>query len=327
MDWAAIPDEDPEFQHRRGKATTEYDVVTALRDLGHTVSIVASHNDAGKLLADIQERQPDLVFNLTETFQESRLKDKNVAGLLEMIGIPFTGTGVTGLLLCRDKGLCKQLLALHHVRVPGFAVFPPGKAVRVRRKLQYPMVVKPMFADGSEGIANASLVSGEEQLRERVEFVHGNWQQTAIAEEFVDGRELYIGIIGNQRLTVLPPRELFFNDENQEGPVLATYKVKWDKGYQKKWQIKFGFANLDDATAARIGRVCRNVYHVLNLRDYGRIDLRLGKDSRLTVLEVNPNPDIAKDDEVAEAAKKVGISYSRLIDRILRMTQRRFGRG
>jgi D-alanine-D-alanine ligase len=185
------------------------------------------------------------------------------------------------------------------------------------------MVVKPMLADGSEGIAKASLVEDEEALRERVRFVHDRWSQPAIVEEYIEGRELYVGILGNSRLQVLPPRELFFRSDSGDGPVLATYRLKWDKAYRKKWEVKFGFSELDDAVLARIARVCRNVYRVLQLRDYGRIDLRLAPDNRIIVLEVNPNPDIAKDDEVALSAKKNGIAYETLIDRILRMTLRR----
>lgn len=324
MDWAAVPDEDPDFRTPSNESTTEYDVVAALRMLKHDVSVVAAHQDARQLLADLEERKPDIVFNLTESFQDNRDYDKNVAALLEMTGIPFTGTGTAGLMLCRDKGLSKQLLSHHRVRIPGFLVLPTGKRVHVPKRLQYPMVVKPMLADGSEGIANASLVGDEQALRERVGFVHERWSQPAIVEEYIEGRELYVGIIGNSRLRVLPPREIFFRSDSENGPVLATYRIKWDEKYRKKWEVKFGFAELEEPVMARVARVCRNVYRVLQLRDYGRIDLRLTPDNRIVVLEVNPNPDIAKDDEVAQSAKKAGISYTTLIDRVLRMTLRRF---
>ncbi|MDA0322071.1 MAG: ATP-grasp domain-containing protein [Verrucomicrobia bacterium] len=323
MDWAAIPDEDPDFRTPPKGSTTEYDVVAALRKLKHDVSVVAAHQDPAQLLSDLGDRKPDLVFNLTESFRDNRDYDKNITALLEMTGIPFTGTGTVGLMLCRDKGLSKQLLAHHRVRIPGFLILPSGKRVHVPARLQYPMVVKPMLADGSEGIANSSLVEDEESLRERVQFVHDRWSQPAIVEEYIGGRELYVGILGNSRLQVLPPRELFFRSDSDDGPVLATYRLKWDEAYRKKWEVTFGFAQLEDVVSKRVARICRKVYHVLQLRDYGRIDLRLTPDDRIVVLEVNPNPDIAKDDEVAQSARKNGITYTALVDRIVRMTMRR----
>jgi len=328
MDAACIPAEDPEFLLQDPKeVTTEYHVVGALRRLGHAVSILGVAHSVPDMLAPLVEKKPDLVFNLTEVFREKRRFDSNIAALLELMEIPFTGTGSTGLMLCRDKGLSKQLLSLHRIRVPGFASFPPGRPPAVPKLLRYPMVVKPAYADGSEGISNASLVSGEEALVERVRMVHERWQQPAIAEEYIEGRELYVGVVGNRRLSVFPPRELFLNQAEGQGPVLATYRVKWDEQYQEKWHIRFGFADLDETVLPRIARTCRNVFHILQLRDYARIDLRLTPENRLVILEVNPNPDIAYGEEVAEAAEKVGISYERLIARIVRHALRRYGNG
>ena len=159
------------------------------------------------LLASKQAIFPDLVFNLTEQFGGDRRFDKNIAALLEILDIPFTGSGATGLMLCRDKRLCKQLLSLHRIRVPGFAFLPLNRAVRVPKTLRYPLVVKPAFEDSSEGISNASLAANEEALRERVQFVHEGWQQAVIAEEYIEGRELYVSVLGNKRLVVLPIRE------------------------------------------------------------------------------------------------------------------------
>lgn len=324
VDLGAIPDSDPEFTGTAEKTSTEYHVITTLRDLGHNVSVLAAVPDVGAIANRVSEQKPDLVFNLTEEFGGDRRLDKNVAALLELVGAPFTGTGFTGLMLCRDKGLCKQLLGLHKIRVPGFVSLPRGRAVRVPKTLRYPLVVKPAFEDSSEGISNASLVTTEAGLKERTQFIHERWEQPAIAEEYVEGRELYVSLLGNKQLTVLPFRECLFKSNGNSGPLLATYRVKWNKEYREKWNIEFGFADLDPSVVKSIERVCKKVYRVLQMKDYGRIDLRLTPDNKLVVLEANPNPDIAYGEEVAEAAEKAGISYQKLIDRILHLALRRY---
>ena len=326
VDYATMPDEAPDFVGESLDQSTEYHVITTLRELGHEVSVLGVNDRVRPILDGLTEQQPDLVFNLTEQFRDRRRLDKNIAGLLEMLGVPFTGAGSAGMLLCRNKGLCKQVLGAHKIRVPGFAIFPPGKRVRVRKALKFPLVVKPLYEDGSEGISNASLVRDEPELGERASLIHERWKQPAIAEEYIAGRELYMGVLGNQRLTVLPPRELFFGNGDPGGPVLATYKVKWDKEYQERWKISFGFGELDADTFKKVARTCKRVYRLLQLQDFGRMDLRLTPEGQIAILEANPNPDIAYGEEVAEAAEKVGISYGELLDRIVRLALRRYGR-
>jgi D-alanine-D-alanine ligase len=184
--------------------------------------------------------------------------------------------------------------------------------------------VKPAFEDSSEGISNASIVENQDALVERVQFVHERWQQAAIAEEYIEGRELYVSILGNRRLCVLPIRECYFDPDEDKGPRLATYRVKWHKEYREKWNIEFGPAELETPVVRKIERVCKKVYKVLHLRDYGRIDLRLTADNKICILEANSNPDLAYGEEVAEAAEKFGISYEELIQRILRSALRRY---
>ncbi len=323
VDAAEIPDNDRDFTGVPEQPTTEYHVIQTLRDLQYNVSVLGAVNDIGAIAESLSRQNPDIVFNLTEAFAGDRRLDKNIAGLLEMVGIPFTGTGSTGLMLCRDKRLCKQLLSLHKIRVPGFISLARNRAVRIPQHLRYPLVVKPAFEDSSEGISNASLVDSEAELKERVHFVHERWRQPAIAEEYVEGRELYVSILGNNRLAVLPIRELLF-DSDGEGPQLATYRVKWSKEYRERWNIRFGFAELVPAIVESIERVCRKVYRVLHIRDYGRIDLRLTPDEKVVILEANANPDIAFGEEVADAAERAGISYAEFIDRILNLARRRY---
>jgi D-alanine-D-alanine ligase len=324
VDGSAVPENDPDFTGYPDIPTTEHHVIQTLRELQHEVSILPVGLDIAEIVSALTEHKPDLVFNLTEQFGGDRRFDKNIAALLEMLEIPFTGSGAMGLMLCRDKGLCKQLLSLHKIRVPGFAYFPVSRAVRVPKTVNYPVVVKPAFEDSSEGISNASLAANEQALRERVQFVRERWQQAVIAEEYIEGRELYVSVLGNKKLVVLPIRECLFNSDQAKGPQMATYRVKFNAEYRKKWNITFGFADLDPAIVRNLGRVCKRVYRVLQIRDYGRIDLRLTPDDKLVILEANPNPDIAYGEEFAESAHKAGISYEQLISRILRVALRRY---
>ncbi len=322
-DAGVIPGGDPQLEGDPEESITEYHVVEALRFLGHTVSVVGVHDDIGAIVDAITSQKPELVFNLTEQFSGLRYMDKNVAAVLEMMEIPFTGTGTVGMMLCRDKRLCKELLSHHRIRVPGFVSIPWGRRVRIGKSIRYPLVVKPALEDGSEGISNASLVWDESALMERAAFVHDRWEQDVIAEEYIEGRELYVSILGNKRLVVFPMRECFLNQQAEGGPNLATYRVKWNDAYRKKWGISFGYADVDAETEKRIGRVCKKIYRLLHLQDYGRIDLRLTPEGKLVILEANPNPGLAYGEEVAESAEKAGVTYEQLIDRIIRAALRR----
>lgn len=323
MDTTEIPADDPDFRREPSPPITEYHVIQALRNLNYNVSVVGAIDDTAELTGILNENKPNVVFNLTEQFSGDRRLDKNIVGLLEMLNIPYTGAEMMGLMLCRDKGLCKQLLSHHKIHIPGFVTLPPGRTVRIPKTLRYPLVVKPSFEDGSEGISNASLVSEQTTLMERASFVHQRWEQPAIAEEYIEGREFYVAVIGNKQLTVLPPRECFFKTDEDSGPLMLTYRAKWNEKYREKWNIRFGFAKLEDAVLKNIKNVCKKVYRILQLRDYGRIDLRLTSNNKIFILEANPNPDIGYGEEVAEAAAKAGISYENLIDRIVHMALRR----
>ena len=226
-------------------------------------------------------------------------------------------------MLCRDKRLCKQLLGVHKIRVPNFVSLPWNRKIRISKKIHYPLVVKPALADGSEGISNASLVFTEEALRQRADFIHARWDQDAIAEEYIDGRELYVTVLGNKQLKVFPARECLFGTDNENGPCLATYRVKWNDAYRQRWNINFGFAELDEETNKRIQRICKKAFRTLHLRDYARIDLRLRPDGKIYILEANPNPDLAYGEEVAEAAEKAGCTYGKLIAQIISQTLKR----
>ncbi|MDH4203146.1 MAG: ATP-grasp domain-containing protein [Phycisphaerae bacterium] len=323
VDAATVPADDPDFMAPEGKQITEYHVVETLRILGHQVSIIGVFDNLESIIRDLKEIKPDVVFNLTEQYSGQRLWDKNITAVLELLQVPFTGTATIGLMLCRDKRLCKQLLGLHRIRVPDFISLPWNRTPRVPKKIHYPLVVKPALADGSEGISNASLVFTEEALKERSLFIHERWQQDVIAEEYIEGREMYVTVLGNKRLTVFPPRECLFDFDSDEGPNLATYRVKWNDEYRERWGIHFGFTELDTETFKRIGHVCKKVFRILHLQDYARIDLRLRPDGKICILEVNPNPDLAFGEEVAEAAEKGGWPYEKLISQIIKQALQR----
>ncbi len=324
VDKWTIPSQDPNFEQMPKEPSTEHHVIQTLRGLGHNVSILGLGDDITIVVTTLSKDKPDIVFNLTEQLGGDRSMDMNIAAMLEMLNIPYTGSGPAGLMLSRDKRLCKELLTQHRIRVPGFLSIAQNQKVRIPKPLNYPLVVKPAFEDSSEGISNASLVNNESALLERVKFVHEGWQQPVIVEEYIEGRELYVGVIGNKRLTVLPIRECMFDSDSQDGPQLATYRVKWNRKYREKWNIRFDFAELETPIIKNVERICKRVYRLLRMRDYGRIDLRLTPENKLVILETNPNADIAYGEEVAEAAQKAGISYEKLIDRIIHLALRRY---
>lgn len=297
----------------------EYDVLWALEHLGHETRCVDVTTDLTRVRQAILEYGPRLVFNMLEDFHGIAIYDHNLVSFLELMKLKYTGCNPRGLLLARDKALSKKILAYHRIRVPRFQVFPIGRRIRRPRWLRFPILVKSVIEESSTGIAQASVVRSDRQLEERVAFVHENVGTDAIAEEYIEGRELYVGILGNQRLQTLPIWELVFTNLREGAPKIATHRVKWSLRYQKQAGVKTRHADLDEATAARVARICKKVYRVLQLSGYARIDLRLTEDGRVVILEANPNPDLSQDEEYALSAKAGGIPYSRLIQRIVNL--------
>ncbi len=318
--WSLVPPEDLKDNHdpRIEKLQTEYDVKRTLLGLGHEVQVVGVYDDLAPIRKVIEEWKPHIVFNLLEDFAGNSALDYYVVTYLEMLGIAYTGCNPRGLLLGRDKALSKKLLSHHHIEVPDFMVFPRGRKIGRLRKLRFPMIVKSLIEEGSVGIAQASYCENEAQLRERVAALHQMTRGDVIAEQFIHGRELYVTVLGNNRLEVLPLRELVFDKLDEHMPKMATYKVKWDAQYRERWGINYVFArNLPAGIGERIARLCKRVYRVLDLSGYARIDLRLSPDGKLYVLEANPNPAIAHNDECACAAEKSGMDYAQFIQHIV----------
>jgi D-alanine-D-alanine ligase len=299
---------------------TEAHVLTALGELGHQTEHVAIFDDLDLLRQKLQSFAPDLIFNLADQFKNNRAFDQNIVSFLELQGLPFTGCGSTGLTLCKHKGISKKILGYHRIRVPEFAMLARGRRITRPRQLKFPVVVKPLKEEASLGIAQASFVETDEQFKERVQFIHEKFDNDVIAEEYIEGRELYVSLLGNHRLQVFPIRELVFKEVPPDEPKLATYKAKWDEDYRKRWGLQNQFAEgLDPAVASHIERICRRIYRLLAIDGYARLDLRLTPANEVYFIEANPNPILAQDEDFAQSALRASLPYPQLIDRIARL--------
>ena len=296
----------------------EYDVARALLANGHDVVMVGIGTELGPLIAKLAEFGPKLVFNGCEAFRGNARHEYAIAAVLEMHGYAHTGSPPTALLVARNKSLTKKVLAYHGIRVPAFAEFHPGDELVRPSELRFPLIVKPLLEDASVGIAQASVVENDDTLAERVRFIHEKFTQAAIVEELVEGRELYAGLIGNDKVEVLPLVELTFGEPETSEHRIATYKAKWDEEYRKRKKIRNVFAKgLPEELTTKISDICTTAFHALWLQDYGRVDLRLAHDDEVYVLEVNPNPFLAVENEMADAAEKAGLKYNDFVQRIV----------
>jgi D-alanine-D-alanine ligase len=307
----------------------EYEVAEALMANRHEVLLVGVNSDLMHLVNRLREFQPDLVFNCAEGFHGDAQLDYVFPALLEAEGFPYTGAPPIALLTTRDKAMSKQVLAFHGIKVPGFATYHVGQEVREPPSLRFPLIVKPLQEDASEGIARASVVQTLAALAERVAFVHQRFAQPAIAEEFVEGRELYVGAIGNgDRLQLLPVVELVFDPERtRREERIATKMAKWDVEYRERKGIKNVIAEGISAEAMdRIEAMSRAAFRALWLRDYARFDIRLTPDGEAWVIEANANPFISFGHDMANAAERAGMTYHDFVERLVGVARERYGR-
>ena len=322
FDTAGTPPENQDFTEelKTEDWAAEAHVIEALNQLGHEVRTIGVWDEPGMIIDEIKANPPDVVFNMTEHFNAVSAYDRNVAGLLEMMGVPYTGSSPTGLTLCKNKGMAKEILAYHKIRVPNFALFSPKATIKRPPHLKFPLFVKPAEEEASYGISQDSFVETDEALEERIRFIHERMNQTALAEEYIEGREIYVSLMGNDRLQVFPLREVIFTEVPEGQPKFATFKAKWDDAYRKRWGIKNVFAEpFADGTEQRIGKICKSVYRALRIHGYGRIDLRVTPEGEIVILEANPNPNLEKEDEFAQSAMQAGMTYERMIQRILNL--------
>lgn len=304
------------------KWKTEYDVVSTLRAAGHDVHPLGVQEEIKPVRDEIEEFKPHVVFTLLEEFHYQTGYDQHIASFLELMKVPYTGCNPRGLVLARGKDLSKTLVHHRRIAVPAFAVFPMHRKVKRPARLALPLIVKSLNEDGSHGISQASIVDTDEKLAERVAFIHERIETAAIAEQFIEGRELYVGVLGNNRLQALPVWELKFG--TMGGDHIATEKVKHDTNYQERVGIVDGPAKgLAPDVSARIQRTAKRIYRTLGLDGYARIDFRLAPDGTAYFIEANPNPEVAKSQEFATAAKHDGLNYTELLHRILALGIRR----
>jgi D-alanine-D-alanine ligase len=295
----------------------EYDVIETLREQGHEVRVLGVHDDLAGIRPTAGFFEPHIVFNLMEAFAGITTFDQNVVSYLELLRLRYTGCNPRGLMLARDKALSKKLLAYHRIPVPDFTVVRHGRKPALPKKMHFPLIVKSLFFEASAGISQASVVEDEEQLARRVQFIHDTLGTAAIVEQFIDGRELYVGVLGNERLEVLPVWEMSFAQMQGNRWRIATERVKWNTQYQKKNGIMTNAAKLDDAAVTHIQRIAKRAYRALDLNGYARVDLRMDDDGRAYVLEANPNPNLAYGEDFAESAEVNRLSYERLLERII----------
>jgi len=297
---------------------TEFDVLTGIEKLGHQVRSLGAGDDLMTIRAAIEDFDPHVVFNMLEGFHDIPAYDYYVTSYLELLKRSYTGCNPRGLMLARDKALSKKILSYHRIRVPAFQVFPRGKAGRRPARLRFPLFAKSLNDDGSLGLAQASIVYNDQKLADRVRYLHETFNSDVIAEEYIAGREIYVPILGNRRVQVLPPIELQFKNLAEGAEPIATSKVKWDWEYQRERGIELGFPeDLPEPVRNRIIRTGKRVYKALNMSGYGRIDLRVTPEGEVFVIEANPNPDISYGCELPESGERAGIAYGALLQRIL----------
>ena len=307
----------------------EYQIAHALRERGHEVRLIGVRDDLGYMVRSLAEWKPDLVFNGAEAFRSNEALEYLLPGLLEAEGYRYTGAPPLALQITRNKAISKKVLTYFGIQVPGFASYRLQEKVEASPDLRFPLFVKPVQADGSAGIAQASVVQDVASLAERVAFIHERFGQGAIAEEFVEGRELYVGVVGNdESLEILPIIEMVF-DKRKTRPEerIATQFAKWDEAYRERKGIRNVIARpIAKAVRAQIEQTCRTAYRALWLQDYARLDLRLTPDGQVWVIEANANPFISYGHDMANAAAKAGMEYYDFIQRIVDEAMARYER-
>jgi D-alanine-D-alanine ligase len=296
---------------------TEFDVKNTLEVMGHEVRAVGVADDLAVVRNGIKEFAPHIVFNLMENFTEVGVFDQNIVSYLELLRVPYTGCNPRGLTLSRDKALSRKLLAYHRIPAPYFTVVPLNRRPVLPKKLQYPLIVKSLTYESSIGISQASVVANEEHLIKRVKYIHDTILTPAIIEQFIDGRELYVGVMGNHRLRVFPVWEMSFAKMSENNWRIATERVKWSVKYQKRHGIDTAEAQLPEGVAAKVQHLAKRAYRALELSGYARVDFRMDANNNPYVIEANANPQLAENEDFAQSAKRAKLAYPMLLERIM----------
>lgn len=302
---------------------TEAGVLAALRELGHPHETLALFDDMDLLRRKLATFRPDVIFNLADQFRNDRALDQHIAAYLAMHALSFTGCGPMALALCKHKAIAKRIVASHGIRTAPFVTIPRDQHRLVAPPLTFPLIVKPLREEASYGISGAAFVRSLAQYRQRVRYLQDRTGDDVLVEEYVDGRELYVSLLGHRHPQVFPIRELVFGNLPPGAPRIATYQAKWDLAYRRRRGVASRFAtDLAPAVVRRIAAASRTIYRALEIDGYARLDLRLTPANEITFIEANPNPMLAPDEDFAQSAMHTGLTYPQLIDRIARMGRR-----
>jgi D-alanine-D-alanine ligase len=300
-------------------------VARALQSVGHKTSILTVRHDVNEIIDGLKRPKPDLIFNLVESFGDDILGGTmGVAGLLDLLQLPYTGGGPGEIFLQEDKALAKKLLAFEHIPYPDFATFSPNADFETGGNLRMPLFVKPQRMDASIGIDERSFVRNTQQLMERVLYIQKTFGDAALAEEYIEGREFYVGVLGNEQLTALPPLEMDFSGMKDGSLKVMDKEAKFDVTSERFHGTKAIVPSLEPELRARLQKVSLEAYRALRVRDYGRIDLRLAETGEIFVIEVNANCYLEESSEFALAAKAAGIEYPELVSRIAELALERW---
>ena len=304
-----------------------YDVVidqvsSALAARGHEVSVFGVHNDLVKLIEGLRERKPEMIFNLMETFGKTEFGSIGVVGVLDLLGLPYTGGGPGEFYLQEDKGITKKILAYAGIPYPPYAVIPVDADSASTGDLRFPMFVKPLRMDASIGINARSLVRTQKGLLERIHAIH-KLKDSALVEEFIEGREFFVGLLGNKEPRVLPVLEVDYSLMPPGAPKILDAKAKWDKESPQYKGSKVVVAKLSPELEQEIQRIALDAYRALRVRDYGRVDLRMDASGAIYVIEVNASCYLEKSSELATAAAAAGLGYEDLLEKIVELALER----
>ena len=297
----------------------EFDILRTLEGMDHQVRPVGIYEHLEVLDGAIEEFKPHVIFNIAEEFHGNATYSPHVASYFELKKVPYTGCNPHGMMVANNKALSKKILAYHGIRVPEFMVIPFKAVVRRPTSLAFPLFVKSLTDDGSVGISQASIVTNDEQLQQRVDFVKRLTGKPVIAEQYIEGREVYVGVIGNRKLTSFTPWELILSNLPEGAPNIATGRVKWNYGYQASMGVKTQPAALTAKEARALRRLCHSIYHHLCLSGYARLDFRVDPQGNNYLLEANPNPNLSFGEDFAESAEHSGLSYKALLQKILNL--------
>jgi len=303
------------------RASMEEHVYNALRPRYRRTTVVPFGPDVGATLAELKKLKPRMVFNLTEWVDGDRKLDHAIAGLLDIMKLRYTGTGPTGLQICRDKALSKYLVASAGVDVPSSFTLDVGERIE-NPGLPFPLLVKPQFGDGSDEIGKNSLVRTMREMCERVKAIRSRLKEPVLCEEFIPGRDIYVGVLGNEP-RVLAPTEMVVGSKKASAPKFATYRLKNDGAYRTKWRVCYRLAQLPPRVLKQVKDYGAKTFRALSLRDYARLDFRLTDAGRLVFIEANPNSDLTPN-TLGRNLCFVGIDYHNLIPRIVETAHQRY---